>query len=190
MAVLRPANHAVINPFDALQREHVLHRRVLSVLERIGRWVVAGQPFPADDVAAVLGYLREFLELAHHRKESRALYPLVMEIADDQVAETVGELLATHEETHELLQSLWLFWEPGELTVDERRVFTELARTYIARTRRHLALEELVLFPVALQIDQVQRARVEAGFTQAAAGLRGIDDWIPVVADLEERWTD
>ncbi|MBI5850960.1 MAG: hemerythrin domain-containing protein [Planctomycetes bacterium] len=178
----------VKNPVDVLLAEHALHRRLLTVFERIARAVEQGGEFPSSDVAAVLGYLREFVELSHQRREQRTIYPLVMELADDKVAEKVGQMLADHEETTELMQSLWLFWEPGALRPDEIAVFVQLANAYIARLRRHLALEELVLFPPAQNIDEKRRTEMLADLEQHDGVQRDAAAWSAVVAGLEERW--
>ncbi|MFO1054125.1 MAG: hemerythrin domain-containing protein [Planctomycetota bacterium] len=179
---------ALTVPIDALQQEHALHRRVLTVFERMARFVSSGARFPGQDVARVLRYLREFVERAHHQKESTTLYPLALAGADESIAESVGQLIAEHDETLELLQSLWLFWEPGDLRDEERVVFTTIAHTYIARLRRHMDHEEQILFPMARALDDTEAASFAERFAAACVGLRGIDAWTATVADLEERW--
>ena len=44
---------------DVLLQEHALHRRMLTVLERIAVFVEHGGTFPSDDVARVVRYLRD-----------------------------------------------------------------------------------------------------------------------------------
>lgn len=178
----------VKTPVDVLLAEHALHRRMLAVFERIVRVVEGGAAFPSNDVASVLGYLREFVELVHQRRESRTIYPLVMELADDRIAEEVGQLLADHDQTQELLQSLWLFWEPGPLRSDEVAVFVRFAKAYIERLRRHMVVEELSLFPAVLVVDDQRRAEIAAELERKEPGLTDLASWSSVVAELEERW--
>src|SRR5690606_1190335 len=115
-------------------------------LDRIAARIDAGAAFPAADVARVLGYFREFGETVHHRREDEYVYALAMAHGDDRLAEAVGRLIADHEETRELLYSLTLFWEPGELLPEERRGFCAMARAYASRLRRHMDREERLLF--------------------------------------------
>lgn len=180
--------NVLIRPVDVLLEEHALHRRMLTVLERIVVPVAAGAPFPASDVARLLRYFREFVEGVHHSKEDRAVYPLALSEADDQLAETVGVLVADHEETRDLLQSLMLFWEPGDLLPQERAGFCRLARTYAARMRRHMALEEKELFPFVAGMPDSEQQRALELFDEVAATRRTATEWTAVAAEFEEHW--
>ncbi len=177
-----------VEAIEVLKREHALHRRMLTLLERMARAIDAGTAFPSADVADVLGYFREFVETYHHAKEDRALYPLTLGFGDDDAVEMVGRLVADHQETRDLMHSLTLFWEPGDLRDDERRGFAGLARAYASRMRRHMELEETRLFPrVEATIgDELDQAIADA--VKPYAGRRDFAAWQLVAAVLEERW--
>ena len=177
-------------PIDVLVQEHALHRRMLAVLGRIVTQVERGARFPAGDVATVLGYLREFVEASHHAKEAALLHPLAMSIADDRFAEAVGRLIADREQTTWMLQSLMLFWEPGDLLPEERVGFCELARRYSARLLRDMSIEERELYPVAAKLDAAEARDVLEEFQRIATGRRSRVEWLGVAAGLEERWVD
>jgi hemerythrin-like domain-containing protein len=175
---------------EALRSEHDLHRRMLVLLERMARSVENGEPFPAADMAEVLGFFREFVETFHHAKEDHALYPLALSYGDEADVELVGRLVADHQDTRELLQSLTLFWEPGDLRDEERSGFATLACAYARRMRRHMEIEEVALFPRAERLAQHE---IEAAIAEATRGLparRDLVAWRGVAAMLEERWAD
>lgn len=176
------------DPIHVLESEHVLHRRMLAVLERIASHVEARRPFPADDVARVLAYFREFVEVVHHAKEDGSVYPLVLAVGDEDIAEVIGRLIADHQATKELLNSLVLFWEPGELLEQERIGFCQLARAYSSRMRRHMDLEEAHLFPAAKKLAPDDKLAVVRQFETVSTGRRDLAHWAAIAADLEEHW--
>ena len=179
-----------VSPVEELREEHTLARRMLGVLECIQSGVRCGLPFPAEDVAEVLTFFREFVETVHHGKENGAIYPLALTHGDDDAAQVVGELIADHDDTRDLLRSLMLFWEPGPLLDDERDGFCELAATYASRLRRHMQLEEDVLFPQAQVMTEAEEARAVRVFRRAAATRRDAGWWRERITALEARWTD
>lgn len=176
-------------PMQILEREHGVTRRMLTLLERLTAHVEIDAGFPAADVATVLSFFREFVELEHHAKEDLAIYPLALVHGDDRDAELVGRLVAEHDETKQLLHSLTLFWEPDDLLPEEREGFVELARTYVRRLERHMRLEERRLFPYARRMDAEETERVLASFESIdARGTLGLERWCAVAAELEARW--
>ena len=183
-----PVRTALTRPIDVLLAEHALHRRMLTVLERIAAHVERDGSFPASDVARLLGYFREFVETVHHAKEDGTVYPLVMSFADDSLAETVGELIGDHIETKNLLHSLMLFWEPDDLLAEEREVFAELACRYAKRLRRHMEAEEATLFPAAASLDPAADAEILARFAAVSTGRSTLAEWAALAAELEEHW--
>jgi hemerythrin-like domain-containing protein len=176
------------DPIDVLLEEHALHRRTLAVLERIAAALVQGSAFPAGDVATVLDYLRDFIEAVHHGKEDTAVYPLVLEVGEEAIAETIGRLVSDHVATKDLLLSLSMFAEPGDLLDPEREGFCQVVRAYTTRMRRHMALEELHLFPNVRRVPAADLAELGRRCDEIAVGHRDLATWSLVIAELEERW--
>ncbi len=177
------------DPIEELLVEHGLHRRTLVVLERIAQAVERGGTFPRADIAKVLGYLQEFIEEVHHCKEDKVVYPLVLELADEDVAEEVGRLLADHEATRDLLASLTLFAESSDPQEQERDGFCQMVRAYVLRMKRHMNLEERHLFPAVRTLDAEQLAEIARGCAEASRGQRDASQWAGDIAELEEHWT-
>jgi hemerythrin-like domain-containing protein len=176
------------DPIDELLLEHGLHRRTLAVLERIAQSVERGGTFPRADIARVLGYLREFIEEVHHCKEDQVVYPLVLELGDDDVAEEVGRLLADHDATRDLLASLTMFAESSDPQEQERDGFCQMVRAYVLRMKRHMNLEERHLFPAVRKLNDEQLAEIARGCADAARGQRDASQWASDIAELEEHW--
>jgi len=176
------------DPIEELLLEHGLHRRTLVVLERIAQAVERGGTFPRGDIAKVLGYLREFIEEVHHGKEDTVVYPLVLELADDDVAEEVGRLLWDHVATRDLLASLTMFAESSDPQEQERDGFCQMVRAYVQRMNRHMNLEERLLFPAVRTLDPEQIAEIARGCADATRGQRGASEWAGDIAELEEHW--
>ncbi len=175
-------------PVDVLLEEHRLTRRSIGVLHRLADRVEAGDPFPAADVAVVLNFFREFVELVHHQKESAVFYPFAAMTGGDDAAESVGELIADHDESKTLLHSLTVFWEPTDLLADERKAFAEVARAYGGRLLRHMETEEEFLFPSAASIPGDDRIKFLEEFEEIASGHRTAGDWEPEIARLERMY--
>ena len=176
------------DPIEELLLEHGLHRRTLVVLERIAQAVERGGTFPRGDIAKVLGYLRGFIEEVHHGKEDTVVYPLVLELADDDVAEEVGRLLWDHVATRDLLASLTMFAESSDPQEQERDGFCQMVRAYVQRMNRHMNLEERLLFPAVRKLDPEQIAEIARGCADATRGQRGASEWAGDIAELEEHW--
>lgn len=177
-------------PVDVLRNEHGCTRRMIGVLLAVADRVEAGQRFPADDVAVVLSFFREFVECVHHAKESVVFYPFAAMAGGDAAAESVGELVADHFESKMLLHSLTVFWEPDGLRGEERKAFSELARAYGSRLRRHMDFEERVLFPVATDIPGDDRIRFLEEFETIAASQKPLEFWIGEIDRLESTYLD
>ncbi len=186
--VVRPWRSTSLSTLEVLESEHALTRRMLAVLDAIARGVRSGVGFPSNDVAELIGFFREFVEVEHHAKEDVAVYPLALAEGDDRAAEIVGELVADHAETRELLQSLSLFWEPGELLEEEREGFAALAMAYSRRLRRHMRLEESALFPFASQLGCLEDQRIVRTMRGLQRRPEGAAHWESLADRLEPRW--
>ena len=158
------------------------------MLRQLASEVETGARFPAASIAAVAGFLREFAEHQHHRKEESLLLATLAAHGADEAAEGVGELLRDHEETRELLYTLTLFWEPTHaLTAEESAAFVQVARTYADRLERHMALEEAHFFPLADRvIPGDEQIDLQAQFAAADVGRRTRAQWADVIRPLEQ----
>ena len=177
-------------PTDHLKDDHIVAARAVRCLAAIAEQVRHGDPFPADDTATLLRFLREWVVAVHMRKEDEVLGPAVAMRADEQAAEIVGELFRLHEEIRELLHSLVLFWEPlGELTDEERSGFAETVDALVARLERRQELEERALFPACdrfVPADDQLHWLEEFAQLEIERGTRA--QWCDQINALASRW--
>lgn len=130
--------------------DHSLARMVASELDDVARIAEAGLPLPARRVLLVIRFFHDFFEGRHHRFENDLLYPAVLEQGSADEVRAAGRLAAAHDETKLLLRMLTLAWEPsGVVAQDEREAFSDLARAFAKRLRKHMEIEELLMFRFA-----------------------------------------
>ena len=153
--------------------------------------VASGAPFPGDDLAALIRFLRECAEHQHHRKEESMLLVTLAARGDDDAAEGVGELLRDHEETRELVYMLTLFWDPThDLPEDGRAAFTQVARTYCDRIERHMAHEEANFFPLAERmIPGDEKLDLMREFDAIDHDRPSVAHWAAELDRLQTRWS-
>ena len=125
-----------------------------------------------DSMRAMLFYIDEFPERLHHPKESRLLFPLVLQRAPE-VAPVLAQLEQDHaggEAAVRQLQHLLLAWE---LMGEPRRApfANELAR-YVQFYMEHMRLEETQVLPLAQQhLDGDDWRELDAAFANNADPL-------------------
>lgn len=135
-------------PTDNLRADHHVVAKGVGALQSIASSVRAGDPFPVEDTALLLRFLREFVVAVHMRKEADTVWPAVAMRGDDRSAGLVGELMRLQDEVTSLSHSLVLFWEPvAELSPDERAGFAETVDNVASRIVRMRQIEEAELFP-------------------------------------------
>lgn len=123
--------------------------RSLSLMLQRGPEPERGKFF--EVLRAMLFYIDEFPERLHHPKESRLLFPPILERCPE-LAGTVAHLEKDHvREEHQVrvLQHLLLAWE---LLGDSRRnAFEKAAQEFVQFYLEHMRLEESVILPQAQQ---------------------------------------
>ena len=125
-----------------------------------------------DSMRAMLFYIDEIPERLHHPKESRLLFPLVLQRAPE-VAPALAQLEQDHaggEAAVRQLQHLLLAWE---LLGEPRRApfANELAR-YVQFYMEHMRLEEAQVLPLAQQhLDGDDWRELDAAFANNADPL-------------------
>lgn len=125
-----------------------------------------------DSMRAMLFYIDEIPERLHHPKESRLLFPLVLQRAPE-VAPVLAQLEQDHaggEAAVRQLQHLLLAWE---LLGEPRRApfANELAR-YVQFYMEHMRLEETQVLPLAQQhLDGDDWRELDAAFANNADPL-------------------
>jgi hemerythrin-like domain-containing protein len=172
-----------------LVAEHDLLRTALLVLRRICGTVEQGLPFPIDDCATVLCFLREFVIAGHFRKEAESILPALTMTGSEQAPALVGEQFRDQETVRELVASLTLLWEPVvQMTDSERHVFCSLAAVLDTTCHRMMCREEGELFRMIGALpadDRLGLARICADFDDERPADRS---WRTRLACVAARW--
>lgn len=139
----------MVSIIDNLRAEHGKLEQLIRLLD--GRLIVIGNTPPAKTALLVdaLYYLTRFPDVNHHVLENRIVEKLLEK--HKLPAELGGEIESQHatlvREGHDLLQAL-------ESMVREENMSSEWVdlhlRLYSERLRHNMAMEELMLFPMAL----------------------------------------
>lgn len=136
-----------------IRNEHSALASVLSSMEMMVKRGPGDAPEKFFDVLrAMLFYIDEFPERQHHPKESDLLFPRVVRLAPETMAEItrLEKDHATGEQQVRELQHLLLAWE---LMGDRRRTaFEEAAHRYVRFYLEHMSLEEHSILPAAERV--------------------------------------
>lgn len=147
---------------DMIQDEHLSMSRLLGRLDRQIELFENGLAADYDLMSEIIEYFLTFPDLFHHPKESLILAKLRQRTPE--LALRVGDLDAEHEamsgELHDFAHALANVLLEVEMPRD---CFAKMARSFIARERKHMSDEEEVFFPV-----------VQAGLTE--------EDWDDIAA--------
>lgn len=139
----------VHEPLNWLFAEHYRHRQLCQLIERVG----AATILLRDEAREILAFLRHDMPL-HVIDEEDDLFPLLRRRCQpgDELDAVLGGLAAEHRDDLELARTLISTLEralmegraPGH-DRETRRLFLEFA----SHERRHIALENAVVLPIA-----------------------------------------
>lgn len=139
----------VHEPLNWLFAEHYRHRQLCQLIERVGNATILLH----DEAQEILAFLRHDMPL-HVIDEEDDLFPLLRRrcLPADELDAVLGALSAEHHDDLELSRSLIAALvqaladgrAPG-LDREHRRLFSQFA----LHERRHIALENAVVLPIA-----------------------------------------
>jgi hemerythrin-like domain-containing protein len=152
---------------EMLQEEHRNIARLLDVLEQELSVFDRRERPDYEIFQAIIQYFREYPENCHHPKED-VVYRILKE-RNPAVAGAVGDVESEHEIEGERLNNFAKVVD--DVLADQelpRQTFHQAAKEFIEHQRRHMAKEEQLLFPAALE-------------TLTA------DDWAQINARIDDR---
>ncbi|AJE21429.1 hemerythrin domain-containing protein [Azotobacter chroococcum] len=127
---------------DTLRHEHDAILSTLKILRCMAERALQGNA-DAGDIAALLGFLQEFVDKCHHGKEEGLLFPALQRVGLAHQGELVGELIAEHEQGRALVGALRQASTPAL----DAEAFAAAAEAYAVFLERHIDKENDVLFP-------------------------------------------
>lgn len=139
------------NVLKALHTEHANILRVLDFLEsQVGLLEAGGNP-QWDLMGDVMHYLTNFPDLYHHPKEDLIFQRLRIRQKEAGTETDVDSVMEEHKELAVMGQKFRAAIAEVDcgsvMTVED---FAVMARTYCEVQRKHIELEEQVLFPLAV----------------------------------------
>jgi len=133
-----------------LLRDHVQLRALLDIIEEQMMSYGRGGAVDCDLLRATMEYTRSYPANVHEPKEI-LIYKRLRERNHD-AGMTLSDLLAEHGSLAELTRRFATAVENGGRMMNaSRQELVELANDYVSAYRRHIELEELRFFPLALK---------------------------------------
>jgi hemerythrin-like domain-containing protein len=154
---------------DSLVQEHEVIERVLDSLERETGAVAGGKTVDRAFFADVIKFVREFADGVHHQKEETVLFPALCEAGMPKDGGPVGVMLYEHDEGRHHIRAMEASLDAaanGEPSARECLVRESCG--YVELLRAHIQKENMILFPMAerlLNVDRQVLARQK--FTEA-----------------------
>jgi hemerythrin-like domain-containing protein len=136
---------------EVLRQEHCNIESLLRVLERELSVFERGDRPDYEVILAVINYFKDYPDSCHHPKEDLIVEKL--NARDPLKAATIGDLEAEHREGAKRLRRVALAVE--RVLGDQdllRQSVDDIIRDFIKHERQHMAMEERVVFPAALNV--------------------------------------
>jgi len=134
---------------EVLRQEHRNIESLLRVLERELSVFDRGERPDYEVVLAVIDYFKDYPDCCHHPKEDMIVEKL--KVRDPVAAATIGDLAGEHQEGTRRLRRVAQAVERVLSDQDlVRQNVDNIIRDFINHERQHMAMEERVVFPAAL----------------------------------------
>ncbi len=175
--------HHAATPTGRLREEHEVILRALTLLERLGRRLEAGESVDREGLAWLREFFGTFADRCHHGKEEQHLFPALERQGVPREGGPLAVMLHEHEEGRALVRAMA---QEG----DDRQVAGAI-RGYVALLRAHIEKENGILFPLAEQLlpEAEQQGLVHAfeAVEEAVAGPGVHERLLAQLAELEAR---
>lgn len=136
------------SPTDELRREHELILMVVEAMEREAVAIEADDVINRVRVAQMLDFARNFTDGCHHRKEEDVLFPALLE-RSSAAAGAVSTLLSDHRAGWDAMRAIDRSLPDVDIDERDRELVAFNLELYARLLRRHMAKENMILFPLA-----------------------------------------
>jgi len=133
---------------EILREEHRSIEKLLLVLEQELEIFERRERPDYEILQAVINYFQDYPDRCHHPKEDMIFAKL--KARDPVAAEVIGDLESDHQQEAKRLRGL--AQAVGSILTDHdlpRQAFGKVVRDFVGNQRRHMSMEERVLFPAA-----------------------------------------
>lgn len=157
-----------------LMDEHRVIERAITALTAYARAVANGADAPRQDLAGLVGFLRDYADAHHHGKEEDILFRAMVDHGMPMDGGPLAVMLAEHAEGRRLTRALAELaaddaaWDP-----EQRRRLLRAATGYARLLRDHIQKEDRVLYPMAKQmLPESAWQQIESEFSAFQAAPR------------------
>lgn len=133
---------------DDLKHEHEAILVSLQILGSMSERLLLGQAVESKDIGDFVGFLKEFADKCHHRKEEGILFPAMVAAGVAEQGGPIGVMLHEHIEGRVLIKQMEASIKP-ELN---SAAFIKAVRDYSELLTEHIQKENNVLFPMAERV--------------------------------------
>ncbi|MBI4535623.1 MAG: hemerythrin domain-containing protein [Ignavibacteriae bacterium] len=140
-------------------QEHSAILTMLDILDAACNKLDSGTQVDPEDFEAMVGFLKEFADACHHKKEESFLFPALEQSGVPREHGPIGVMLTEHDLGRKYIRGLGQSIEAYKSgNKDATLGLMSNARGYINLLRMHIEKENGVLFPLADQrlSEQVQ----------------------------------
>lgn len=134
---------------EGLRREHRNIESLLHVMERELAVFAGGDRPDYDVIRGVIDYFKDYPDLCHHPREDLVFEKL--KLRDPTAARKIGDLDGAHREgarrLHRVAETVDAVLQDQEVL---RQSVDDIVRDFIDHQRDHIAMEERLFFPAAL----------------------------------------
>jgi hemerythrin-like domain-containing protein len=152
---------------ESLREEHRNIEELLLVLEQELSVLDREERPDYEIIRAIISYFQDYPDCCHHPKEDMIFEKL--KVRDSVAAESVGDLETEHQNEGERLRRVAEMIR-RVLTNHEvpRQTFDDIMRDFIEQERKHMAMEERVLFSASVSALQPEDwSEIDAKWAEA-----------------------
>lgn len=173
--------------FDTLTDEHRLITRTVHALESFIEGVEAGGELDTFELNRFVVFLREFVDLVHHEREERILFPAMARLGYAKTGAPIAHIRDEHRQEHNILfQIRQAAVRARPLSSASRAHLVGLVRELIVFQREHIKKENELLYPTVKKefsgktLDDVTRVL----WSEEDARERLVEDsWLRTLAE-------
>lgn len=160
---------------EALNSDHRNIGRMLTVLQRAGNRLAAGEEAPLELFRDATDFFLTFSDTCHYGKEEAAFLPVLEQAGIPKGACPISLILNEHEQARQLNRTLAVTADrliQGERRV--RRTLVLIVRDYVNLVRPHIIREDNIVFPLAdVVLPTAAHKRLLADFEAIEAAKLG-----------------
>lgn len=177
-----------MNPFQLLGNEHRLIARVTDAFQAFVEDVAATTRVDRQELDDFVTFFREFTDLGHHDKEETILFPTMVRHGFRWDDGPVQDVRREHDQERYLTRTLrYAAVQDREWSGEAHRHFLSIAREYVEFLRRHMDMENRVLFPEADRRLPTEAKEQIARDFQRFDALRTRDGEVDAMKKLADR---